>query len=126
MQCCADTHTQSQSMEELFTSTCTTLLFRVRMCKHSFMGHLQSVHGLHCYSSSQLLFTLSKIKHLISDRPAINLVFIDNIGSFYRIDRYEWGTPGSMVYPDKVLGLYALQVVGKAQSFLYGTLLLTM
>lgn len=65
-------------------------------------GCLQRVHVLHCHSSSQLLSTLSKIKHLISDHPAINLVLIDDIGSFYWIDRYEWGTPGSMVYPDEV------------------------
>jgi len=65
-------------------------------------GCLQRVHVLHCHSSSQLLSTLSKIKRLISDHPAINLVLIDDIGSFYWIDRYEWGTAGSMVYPDEV------------------------
>ena len=65
-------------------------------------GCLQRVHVLHCHSSSQLLSTLSKMKHLVSDRPAINLVLIDDIGSFYWIDRYEWGSPGSMVYPDEV------------------------
>ena len=65
-------------------------------------GCLQRVHVFHCHSSSLLLSTLSKIKQLIADRPAINLVLIDDIGSFYWIDRYERGTANSMLYPDEV------------------------
>ena len=65
-------------------------------------GCLQRVHVLHCHSSSQLLSTLSQLKQLVTDHPAINLVLIDDIGTFYWMDRFERGTASSMLYPDEV------------------------
>ena len=56
---------------------------------------------LHCHSSSQLLSTLSQLKQLVN-LAAINLVLIDDIGTFYWTDRFEGGTASSMLYPDEV------------------------
>ena len=55
-----------------------------------------------CNSSSDLLCTLASLETLISDHPDINLVFIDDIGSFYWADRHRASLASGKTYPDEV------------------------
>ncbi|XP_047205794.1 DNA repair protein XRCC2 isoform X3 [Girardinichthys multiradiatus] len=46
---------------------------------------------VHCYSSSQLLFTLHFLETTLSSRPSLKLLLIDSISAFYWLDRSEGG-----------------------------------
>ena len=64
-------------------------------------SHLQRIHVFYCGSSSELLHTLLALQAFISDHPAVNLVFIDDIGTFYWMDRQSTSTSGKM-YSEEV------------------------
>ena len=64
-------------------------------------SYLQRIHIFYCGSSSELLRTLLTLQAFITDHPTVNLVFIDDIGTFYWMDRQSTSSSGKM-YSEEV------------------------